>query len=283
MLDLLQQFADWIWAGIEWLTGWAPGEQLKTVLEWIGTVLGAAGGVWWFVSLFRGGGAATKQDIREIKTDSATKADIDRLRQEMLDAIRSQTGPQPQLPGATGGDSLAKDLEAGIETLLKAGREEALRDKTGAAAQAALDELISRRAAARERIAKDEAALHRQKGAFAFLHDTQAAMRAYARAAELDPDDPEGWNRLGALQLRVGDLAAAEASFNKVLSLGNSLKDKSWEAIANGNLGVIYAQRGDMARACQHGRRARDLFRAIGSPTAAKVEGWMKENGCPDA
>jgi len=67
MLDLLQQFADWIWAGIEWLTGWAPGEHIKNVLEWIGAVLGAGLSLWGVVALFRGGGAKSRMLARSRK------------------------------------------------------------------------------------------------------------------------------------------------------------------------------------------------------------------------
>lgn len=89
----------------------------------------------------------------------------------------------------------------------------------------------------RERIAADEAALYRQKGAFALVHDTHAAMAAYARAAELGPDDPDGWNRLGQLQLRTWwALDAAVQSFERVLSLGNELVDKEGQARTTGNL-----------------------------------------------
>ena len=165
--------------------------------------------------------------------------------------------------GAPAGDGLGADLDAGIDTLLKAGRADALRDKSGEAAQAAIEDLIAERAKARERIAADEAALYRQKGAFAFLHDTHAAMAAYARATELDPDDPEGWNQLGRLQLRTGALDAAIASFERVLSIGNKAGGQEWEAAATGNLGLIYndarrarPRRGDVQARARTGRGA---------------------------
>jgi len=307
MLDLLQQFADWIWAGIEWLTGWTPGEHIKNVLEWIGAILGVIGGAFTLLAYIRGRGAATKADISEVSEEiealrAEYRAQMARMQSALGGGDAALTGAGAQAPG----DGLGADLDAGIDTLLKAGRADALRDKSGEAAQTAIEELIAERARARERIAADEAALYRQKGAFAFLHDTHAAMAAYARAVELDPDDPAGWNRLGQLQLRTGALDAAIDSFERVLALGNTLADKEWEAIAtgnlgliyqtrgeldraeamflrsleisdangmkelsanqNGNLGSLYQERGDTARACQHWARARDLWREIGNP-----------------
>jgi len=40
-------------------------------------------------------------------------------------------------------------------------------------------------------------------------------------------------------------------------------------------------QRGDIAQACAHWKRARDLYRQIGAkPMVERVEGWMREAGC---
>jgi len=63
-----------------------------------------------------------------------------------------------------------------------------------------------------------EAARHR--GALAFLHDTDKAIAAYRRATELDPENADGWNRLGQLLYRTGALDDAETAYRKVESLG---------------------------------------------------------------
>jgi len=252
MLDLLQQFADWIWAGIEWLTGWAPGEHIKNVLEWIGAVLGAGLSLWGVVALFRGGGAATKQDVGEVAENlSAVGNELEALRNELRRKhFESQTGAGG-IRSSFGGPSSQEtdDLAAGVNTLLEAGREEALRDQSGTAAEEAIDQLITERAKARLIIAKDEAALYRQKGIFSFLHDSEAAMRAYAKAAELDPDDPETWNRLGQLQVRVGDLNRARQSFENLREISEKLANKKWLAIAIGNLGQVYLNLGHLDEA----------------------------------
>ena len=93
---------------------------------------------------------------------------------------------------------------------------------------------------------KEAAARH--LGALAFQHDTDAALRAYTQASELDPDDADDWNRLGQLRHRIGNLGAAAEAYERVLRLGNTVRDKSVIATAYGNLGTIYRTRGDLGR-----------------------------------
>lgn len=97
--------------------------------------------------------------------------------------------------------------------------------------------------------AGEAAAAYRHLGAMAFLNNTQEALSAYTKAVELDPDDPDGWNQLGHLQLRLGELADAERSYQKVLAIGNMIKDQESVAIATSNLGQIFRARGDLEQA----------------------------------
>jgi len=119
---------------------------------------------------------------------------------------------------------------------------------------------------------KRAARRYRQIGALAFLQDTQKAMDAYAKAVELDPDDPDGWNRLGQLQLCTGALDAATSSVGRVLALGNKTRRKDVEATATGNLGLIYQRRGELDRAEKLGCRSVDLAREVGT---AYLGSWL--------
>jgi protein O-GlcNAc transferase len=255
-MEYLQFFFDWIWAFIFWLSGWQPGAALKNVIQWISVLAVTPVALYNLWRWVRGDRAATKGDIESLKADF--RAD---LRAELA---RHGAAGQIEAGSAELDEGLARDLDKAVETLLAAGRADALKDKTGEAAEVALDELIAQRQAARQRVSQDEADLYRQKGALAFLHDTGKAMGAYAKATELDTDDPEAWNQLGKLQLRIGDLDVAIKSFERVLALGNSAADQATVAAATGNIGVIYRIRGELGRAEAIHRTSLALYEKFG-------------------
>ena len=265
LLGVAELIGNGIAAAIEWATGWRPDERTKLVIDWIGALSSALLGVWGVIALIRGGGGATKQDI-------------DKLRAELLAALAARetaaatAGREPASAAVHAG--FAQDLNAAIDTLLEAGQSKALEDTTGAAAEAAIDALIAERAGERERVAKSEAALWRQKGALAFLHDTDAAMRAYTRATELDPDDPKGWNVLGNLHRRVGNLDAAIDSVERVLALGNLTTHQPTIAVATGNLGILCHSRGDLDQAQALYGKSLALYEALGDN-----EGMANQHG----
>ncbi|KKK73245.1 hypothetical protein LCGC14_2895770, partial [marine sediment metagenome] len=96
---------------------------------------------------------------------------------------------------------------------------------------------------------KEAASAARHIGALAFLHDTDKALAAYREAVDLDPDNADGWNRLGYLLRRTGDLDNAEQACRRVLALGNRVDNQELLAVATGNLGILYSTRGDLDRA----------------------------------
>jgi tetratricopeptide (TPR) repeat protein len=69
------------------------------------------------------------------------------------------------------------------------------------------------------RLNGSEAAQWRQLGALSLIDDTEDALRAYGRAADLAPDDPDVQMLLGVLYLRSGRLEAAEAAFRRQMGL----------------------------------------------------------------
>ena len=74
----------------------------------------------------------------------------------------------------------------------------------------------------------------RQLGALDFDHDTDKAIAAYREAVDLDPENADGWNHLGHLLRRTGDLDGAEHAYGQVLSLGNIAYDDEGVATATG-------------------------------------------------
>ena len=111
---------------------------------------------------------------------------------------------------------------------------------------------------------KEAAAAARHIGALAYLHDTQKALSAYAQAVELDSENPDGWNMLGLLQNRLGNLGSAIKAFERVLVLGNKADDKTVVAMAYGNLGRVYRTRGDLAKAEEYFFKALALNEELG-------------------
>jgi len=132
-----------------------------------------------------------------------------------------------------------------------------------AAAEAVFQSVKEGRKAEGAEASKEAAAAARHIGALAFLHDTYKALAAYREADELDPDNADGWNQLGHLLKRRGDLDNAAEAYERVLSLGNSVDDQVIISIATGNLGIIYSIRGDLDAAEDMYRKSLTLDEAL--------------------
>jgi hypothetical protein len=99
-------------------------------------------------------------------------------------------------------------------------------------------------------------------------------------------DGPEVGKCSGAVTLPTqnseeADLDGAEAMYRQSLAIDEVLGRKEGMAVNYGDLGSVLQERGDMASACAHRIKARDLFREIGAkPMEAQLNGWLKQNGC---
>jgi len=169
----------------------------------------------------------------------------------------------------------------------------------------------------REGDIREAAAALRHLGALAFLDDTQEALGAYRRATELEPENPAGWNQLGHLYVRVGELSEAEEAYGRVLELAGSTGAQVWRAVAYGNLGIVYEIRGELDQAeamykksaaideelgsregmaiayanlgnvyrvrgkldqaREHWKRALSLFEELGLPARERVRQWLSD------
>jgi protein O-GlcNAc transferase len=108
-----------------------------------------------------------------------------------------------------------------------------------------------------------EAARH--LGTLTFLGNTGEALRWYRRAVELDPANADGWNQLGHLYHRTGQLDQAEAAYGKVIIIGEANGDTGAIAAGTGNLGVVYEAHGDLGKAEEMYQKALALHGALGS------------------
>jgi protein O-GlcNAc transferase len=95
----------------------------------------------------------------------------------------------------------------------------------------------------------DLIALYLGRGAVSYMNDTRGALAAYTRVTQLNQDHKEAHNQCGILHSRLGDLTAAQAAYDTVLTLAEAEKDDEFKAKALGNLGLLAATRGDLAAA----------------------------------
>ncbi|WP_141699274.1 tetratricopeptide repeat protein, partial [Candidatus Thiosymbion oneisti] len=165
------------------------------------------------------------------------------------------------------------DAQARIEEALTAAAE-----GNTALAEAIFSEVEARKIAegkaAKKSAYKEAAEAARHRGALAFLHDTNKAIAAYRRATELDPENAAGWNRLGLLLYRTGELDAAAAAYRQVESLGNAEDDQKLLAVAYGGLGNLYLTRGELDQAETMHKKALALDEELG-----RKEGMASDYG----
>lgn len=135
-----------------------------------------------------------------------------------------------------------------------------------AAARSVMVEAGGRRAKAKHLLRKhlngnglngSEAAYWRQLGALSLLDNTRDAVRAYARAADLAPDDPQAQMLAGVLYLRDGRLDAAEAAFRRQSELaGKEAEGAAVRYRASTMLGDTLLAKGEQAKALEAYREA---------------------------
>ena len=194
--------------------------------------------------------------VGQLETDLETKEDERKRAQTALEDLLARQA--------------AEDPPPGIDDALR------LIDEKGDSAAA---EGIFRDIAERKK--KEGAAAHqeaaralRNLGALAFLHDSEKALAAYGEAVQLDPDDADGWNQLGHLRYRIGQLDGAFEAYERVLSLGNRIENKAIIASATGNLGNLYYTQGDLEKAEEYHLKSLALDEALG-----RKEGMANQYG----
>jgi tetratricopeptide (TPR) repeat protein len=195
---------------------------------------------------------------RDVTINYSSKEEIDKIVAIYAQQHKLDTEQIKSLAAAVTALSQGKDV-IGTESQIQAAMA-ALAQGNSAQAKALFEKETQRV----ELAAKQGAEAYRNLGALAFLDNTQEALHAYRRATELDPDNADSWNQLGALLMRIGDLDEAIAVYNKVLALGKTHRDQEKIAWAYGNLGIIYARRGDLDKAIDFQKKSLKLDEGLG-------------------
>jgi tetratricopeptide (TPR) repeat protein len=204
---------------------WLPGGETAGKIVFISAILGIIAFVT-FLNLRR-------QKLRLDQPEKRAAEDSERLKRIediLIGRARAQSAflPGSDQPGAKQAEAIIEqDIGAAISTLAKAGKIEAAEAAERGDTKAADDALaakIAKLERARLGAAKEEAALYRQRGGLAYTDDAQAALRFYARAAELDPEDIEGLFSLAQLQIRAGYPQASKQNLG-LIALGNRIED----------------------------------------------------------
>jgi tetratricopeptide (TPR) repeat protein len=221
--------------------GWplsAPGDLLVGFASWLGrdgaatsaTVL-AVLALLALVIYWR----SRRHRLAPVLAPFATTALKEELRLRLAEpgGLFSEPGGGAPIMGAE--EAFEADLEAAARTVLK--------ESGGHRAKA--KELLRRRvnggSDAGSELNGSEAAYWRQLGALSLLDSAGDALAAYRRAADLLPGDPEAQMLAGVLQLRAGNLAAAEAAFRRQISLGESTSGSTAAYRGRTMLGDVHA------------------------------------------
>src|SRR4051794_5305944 len=148
--------------------------------------------------------------------------------------------------------------------------------KAGDVAQATqlLRAVADERTARIQQDRRDAATAYRNLGAIAGLRDPKAALDAYSKAIELDPNDAESLFWAGWIEVDRGDLGKAEEKLNRTLRLtGPQDKFQHWVIL---RLGDIHKERGDLTRALASYRDSLAIAARLAQSDPGNA-GWQRD------
>ncbi len=205
------------------------------------------------------------EDSDRLKHEAEYSRRLKRIAEILIGRARTQSAflPGGDQPGAKQAEALIEqDIRAGISTLARVGKIEAAEAAERGDTKAADDAI----AATITKIdpewlgaTKEEAALYRQRGGLAYTDDTQAALRFYAEAAELDPEHIEGLFSLAQLQIRAGYRPASTQNLKRLIALENRIEDEQQRHCAHSLGEDVEATLGDRNAASGRFERAQTL------------------------
>ena len=180
----------------------------------------------------------------------------------------------------------ASPEQIGAAEALKAGdtkpAEALMREEEHSAAEAAASPQATREdeIAARRRAAE----LAREQGALAFSYDVRAALVAYQRAAEYEPEDTWTWIYIGDLQLALGDSGEASRSYDSAREAAEAQCAAEPEdevaqhdlASAHERTGNVLLAQGSLDAALAAYRERHAIAEALAARDAATTE-WQRD------
>jgi tetratricopeptide (TPR) repeat protein len=182
-------------------------------------------------------------------------AQLDTKDQQLADQAEQIKSLTEAITALSKADAPVKDINAALRALEQGDTKEA---------EAIFTQVAATNEAVGQQHNKKAAEAYRHLGALAFQNDTKASLTAYRKSVKLDPDHEDGWNHLGILLGRTGEIVQAEEAFRKVLALAEAQQDNKWQAKAISNLGILYRTRGDLDRAEEMFRKGLELNQALG-------------------
>ena len=200
-------------------------------------------------------------------------AENDDLKRQLVQAVAAQV-QTARSPQATPADKNAlaalEDGNTRPTTALLAERELA------AAARARRSETEAVQAR------REAAELARQQGAFAFGQDSRAALAAYQRAAEYEPNDTWTWNFIGDLQMRLGNSREGTNAYRKGLAIAETLAARDpanteWQrdlSVSHDRIGNVLVAQGDRVAALAAFRKGLAIRETLAARDPANT-GWQ--------
>ena len=135
-----------------------------------------------------------------------------------------------------------------------------------------------------ERQRSQAAALARGQGALALGHDVSAALAAYQRAAEYEPDDTRTHFFIGDLHVVLGDLGAAMQHFERGAALAEALAARDpanteWQrdlSVSHDRIGDVLVAQGDGPGALAAYRKGLGIAEALAARDPANAQ-WQTD------
>ena len=124
-------------------------------------------------------------------------------------------------------------------------------------------------------LSKDAAAAYRNLAAITGVFNPGGAREYYSKAAQLDPDNIDGVIWSGWYQFLASKLDAAQAAFERVISIGRP-SDSHWVFWARIGLGDVLLQRGDPAGALTSYRNGVAVIDELAKSNPGDT-GWQRD------